>query len=194
MSEAPALMPTIERMLFDIRSARYSSGDEPAKLTAWCGYEAWMRVQRDLNLMTANMRMYPSGPAKLTLWGCEFNEDPDQPLNEIWFQSNGAPVRKLDTETMKLETFLGPLGVKALDLAAMAAFFRNGAVKVEVYPRIMSIVPARADTRPEDPIETRSFSVNEWIALGMVYMPSTRTYALTQAGRNAVEQFKAFPQ
>lgn len=194
MSEAPALMPTIERMIFDIRSARYSSSDEPAKLTAWCGYEAWMRVRRDLDLMTARMQMYPNGVSKLTLWGCEFNEDPDQPLNEIWFQSNGAPVRKLDTETMKFDIFMGPVGAKAIDLSAMASLFKNGPLKVEVYPRIMSIAPMRADEKPSDPIRTRDFSVNEWIALGLVYMPATRTYALTHAGRNAVEQFKAFPQ
>lgn len=192
MSDTPALILTIERMIFDIRNARYSPSEDAAKLTAWCGCEAWMRIRRNLDLMTLSMSMRPGGDMKLKLWGCEFNEDPDQPLDEIWLQSNGSPVRRLNTTTMQLDTFMGPVGVRAVDLEAMARAFKNGPMKVDAYPLIMSLAPARGDEKPDDPIRTRSFSINEWIALGLVYMPATRTYALTHAGKNAVEQYKAF--
>jgi hypothetical protein len=134
------------------------------------------------------------GPAKsaVVYYGCTFDLDAGQPVNDILFQVNGAPVRKLDTATRDLEVFMGPPEVRAADLAAMASAFKNGPMRVEAYPVIMKLKHAPC-ADPETPIETRSFSISDWVDAGLVYQPKPRTYALTLAGRNAIEQFKAFP-
>lgn len=179
-----------EKIIHEIRVAYARKNNEKPKLSAWFGHEAWVELRRNVSLLALDMSASRDFNS-LTYYGCDMKLDPDQPLHEVIFLSNGAPVRKYDTKAMTLDYNMSAPGVMAVQLQTMASVFKNGPMKVEAYPRIMSLrhLP---EPLPQDPIETRDFSVNDWIDWGMVYMPEPRTYALTLAGKNAIEQFKSF--
>ena len=182
----------IIRMIHEVRMGAYDKDPraDEAKLTAWCGVQAWMRFRREVDL--AMLRIGDVRHASSLLYcGCAFMLDPDQPEDDITLCRNGAPVRQLDTKTRDLTVFMGPPGVMAHELAALAAAFRDGPMRVAESPILMALKPD-PKAAPEDPIVTRSYSMQDWMEQGLVYMPATRTYALTLAGKNAVEQFKAW--
>lgn len=189
-SVTPTVAEFCERIIHAIRAAHFQHTPEKPKLSAWFGHEAWMEFRHSLTLMALDMtgsRDFNS----LTYYGCDMKLDPDQPLHEVTFMSNGAPVRRLDTKAKSLDTIMSAPHVMAQQLRAMASMFKNGPVVAELPWAIISLKNNNA-AKPDDPIAMRHFSVDDWIEWGMVYRSAPRTYSLTLAGKNAVEQFKSF--
>lgn len=190
-------LPALEKALWEVRRAYWEkrSGREP-KLSAWCGYEAWARIMRELSLMSMYVSERLMKKDTLLAWGCEFSLDSGQPVDDIIIQANGAPVRRMNTRTMDVAEMLGSGGVTSSDIAALKSMFRHGSRIVVETPYFQMIsLDGRPVTDEAVPvsIKTRHWDIREFIEKGVVIEDEPNVYALTLAGKNTIEQFNAFP-
>lgn len=185
------------RMSLNIRRALYEKRSGDPKLDGWCGVEAYMRIRTDLPLIHLGYVPKAKADAAVLYAGIAYRLDPGQQPDAITVCLNGAPIRRVDTKAMKVETITGPEGVRAIDLEALHHLFRNSD---KFYTERSGMLTSKLTTRvsddlsPDEPLKmrTRHFSFHEWQMLGLVYSPEPKVWAITLAGKNAIEQWRAF--
>lgn len=185
------------RMSYDIRRALYDKRSGAPKLDGWCGHEAHMLLRRDLPMIELGFIPRAKADAVILYGGISYHLDPGQDLNTITVCLNGAPIRRVDTKAMTVESVMGPVDVKALDLEALSYLFRHSDTFHTDRGGVLTarLMPGLADdAKPEEPIKmrTRHFSFREWKEKGLVYSPEKNVWTITLAGKNAIEQWRAF--
>lgn len=193
MSDDYNPLPKVEQVVMDLYGVHWDKEKDEPKLTGWCGYEAWRRLMRHVSMLSMDIGRDPKFRA-FSVWGCKFDKDPGQPVDDIVFQSNGAPVRRLNTATMNVEVLTGPAGVLSADIKGLEAVFRGDyAITIEnPWVRVAHMAPLQVDDAPVF-IQTRTWDMSDFLRQGLVHKTGERTYSLTLAGRNAIAQFNAFP-
>lgn len=197
MEKASKLSDLLIKTSDEIVRAIYDKDGRVPKLTGWCGEEAYMLLRRDVPVY--HLGFVPNGSAdpEILFARIAYKCDPGQDLHTITICLDGAPIRQVNTKTMNVEQVMGPLGVSSADLEALASMFKHHDRYVVGRAGVMT---AKLDLRlsspanPEEPIKlkTRSFSFHEWKEKGLVYSPEKNVWAITLAGKNAIQQWRAF--
>lgn len=197
MEKASKLIDLLIKTSDEIVRAIYDKDGRVPKLTGWCGAEAYMLLRRDVPVY--HLGFLPNGSAdpEILFARIAYKCDPGQDLHTITICLDGAPIRQVNTKTMNVEQVMGPLGVSSADLEALASMFKHHDRYVVGRAGVMT---AKLDLRlsspanPEEPIKlkTRSFSFHEWKEKGLVYSPEKNVWAITLAGKNAIQQWRAF--
>lgn len=190
-------LPMLEKALWEVRRAYWEKqAMRNPKMSGWCGYEAWARLRREVSLISMYGHSAATRAETFSVWDCQLALDSGQPVDDIVIQANGAPVRRLNTRTMEVVEMLGSAGVNSSDIKALKSMFRNGSRLVVETPYFQMLSlngrPVEEDTAPVQ-IKTRSWDIREFIEKGLVIQDEPNVFALTLAGKNAIEQFNAFP-